>query len=214
MRHGLTPGELARLLVGEFGIDVELHVVPAAGWRRDMVFAETGLHWVAPSPNMPSFDSALHYPGTCLFEGTNLSVGRGTDAPFRQVGAPWLDAEALVAALEARDLPGVRFETVRFTPREPGDTKYADREVAGVRFVATDPDVYDPTRTAVAALVDARRIAGDQWAWRPDHFDLLAGTDALRLGIEAGEDVESLTASWDAQLDAFRALREPYLLYR
>jgi uncharacterized protein YbbC (DUF1343 family) len=213
MRHGLTPGELARMLVGEFGIEVELHVMPASGWRRDMSFDATGLPWVAPSPNMPSVESALHYPGTCLFEGTGLSVGRGTDRAFQQIGAPWLDGEALAAALNARALPGVRFEPVRFTPVDPSDGKFGGQEVAGVRFVATDPTTYDPTVAAVATLVEARRLAGDRWEWREEHFDRLAGTDALRLGIDAGDDVAVLTAGWASQLAAFRELRRAYLLY-
>ncbi|RMH23457.1 MAG: DUF1343 domain-containing protein [Gemmatimonadetes bacterium] len=212
MRHGMTPGELARYYAGEFGIAVELHVVPIDGWRHDLPFEDTGLPWLAPSPNMPDRVSALHYPGTCLFEGTNLSVARGTDRPFQQIGAPWLDGQALARAMRAYDLPGVRFEPVRFTPHGPGDGKSDGVEVEGVRLIATGPD-YDPTRTAVALLVEARRQAGDRWRWLQAHFDRLAGTDRLRLGIEAGLPPEALTADWDAQLDAFRRARARYLLY-
>jgi len=212
MRHGLTPGELARLLVGEFDIEVDLRVIPAEGWRRDLPYPETHLPWVAPSPNMPTIVSALHYPGTCLFEGTVLSVGRGTLEPFQQVGAPWLDAEALVSVLEGYDLPDARFEAVTFTPENPGDGKFAGEEVAGVRFVAAGPD-YDPTRAAVALLIEARRQAGDRWEWRESHFDRLAGTDALRLGVDAGESLGALTATWDAQIADFEQLAAPYLIY-
>ena len=213
MRHGFTPGELARWLAGERGVDADLTVVPLEGWRRAMLFPETGLPWVAPSPNMPSVESALHYPGTCLFEGTNLSVGRGTDRAFQWVGAPWLDGEAMAAALNRRGLPGVRFEPATFTPRSPGDGKHDGVEVRGVRFVATDPSVYDPTVAAVAALLEARRQSGDRWAWRADHFDRLAGTDRLRLAIEAGRDLDDIVRPWAAQLAAFGARAEPYLLY-
>lgn len=212
MRHGLTPGELARLLVGEFGVEVDLTVVPADGWTREQPFDATGLPWVAPSPNMPSVTSALHYPGTCLFEGTPLSVARGTPIAFQQVGAPWLDAEALAGALDAYDLPDTEFEAVTFVPENPGDGKFGGEEVHGVRFVATGPE-YDPTHAAVAVLIEARRQAPEQWEWRVSHFDRLAGTEALRLGIEEGIGLEQLTAGWPQQLAAFDALRAPYLIY-
>lgn len=213
MRHGMTVGELARLYVGEFGVDASLVVVPVDGWTRSMSFPDTGLPWVPPSPNIPDVASALHYPGTCLFEGTNLSVGRGTDAAFQWVGAPWLDGPTLANRLEARGLPGVRFEPVVFTPRAPGDGKFDGEEVHGVRFVATDPDVYDPTVAAVAALLETRRMSEDRWAWRADHFDRLAGTDRLRLAVEAGRSLEEIVGPWNAEAEAFRALREAYLLY-
>jgi len=213
MRHGLTPGELARLLVGEFGIEVDLTVVPAEGWARDLPYPETHLPWVAPSPNMPTIVSALHYPGTCLFEGTVLSVGRGTLAPFQQVGAPWLDAEALVQVLDGYDLPDASFEPVSFTPENPGDGKFGGEEVQGVRFVASGPD-YDPTRAALAVLIEAYRQAGDRWSWRESHFDRLAGTDAIRLGVQSGESLGALTAGWADQIAAFEAMAAPYLIYR
>jgi len=211
MRHGMTPGELARLYVGEFGVQVDLRVVPVAGWSRDMTFEATALPWVAPSPNMPSLESALSYPGTCLFEGTNLSVGRGTDRPFQWVGAPWLDAERVVAALEAYGFDGVRFEATRFTPQEPSDGKYDGAEIPAVRVVGSTSG-YDAPRLAVAMLVEIRRAHSADWAWLGT-FDRLAGTDALRLGIDAGLGADSLTASWDADLAGFAALRRPYLLY-
>lgn len=227
MRHGMTPGELARLWVAEFGVQVDLHVVPAAGWEREMGFAETGLPWIPPSPNIPTVESALHYPGLCLFEGTNLSVGRGTDHPFQQVGAPWLDGEAVARALEAQELPGTRFEAVRFTPASPTDGKFDGVPVHGVRVHATDAARYDPTRAAVALLVEVYAAAqragrteepgvsteGGAWEWNATHFDRLAGTDALRLGIEAGEGLPELTAGWAAERAAFARLRVPVLLY-
>ncbi len=212
MRHGMTAGELARMFEGEFGVDADLTVVPMDGWTRDMAFPETGIPWVAPSPNMPTVTSALHYPGTCLFEGTSLSVGRGTDAPFQQIGAPWLDGAELAAALNEEGLPGVRFEAVRFTPDGPGDGKFGGESVEGVRFVATGED-YDPTLAAVAATQAARRLSGDSWAWLTSHFDRLAGTDGLRLAIEAEAPFADLVASWPSEVEAFEARRTPYLLY-
>ncbi|HSG08408.1 MAG TPA: DUF1343 domain-containing protein [Longimicrobiales bacterium] len=213
MRHGMTLGELARLYVGEFGIDVELHVVPVDGWRRDMAFDETGLPWVAPSPNIPDLASALAYPGTCLFEGTSLSVGRGTERAFQWVGAPWLDGAALADTLNGYGFEGVRFEPATFTPHQAGDDKFSDVEVHGVRLVAGS-STYDAPVVAVAMLVEAYRLSGDKWSWNERHFDRLAGTDALRLGIIAGEDVATLTAGWPAEIAAFEALRAPYLVYR
>jgi uncharacterized protein YbbC (DUF1343 family) len=213
MRHGMTVGELARLFNEHFGIGAELHVIPVAGWRRSAWFDETGLPWVPPSPNMPSLESATHYPGTCLFEGTNLSVGRGTDLPFQQIGAPWLDAAALAERLNTYRLPGVRFEAVTFTPRSPGDRKYDGEKVRGVRFITTDRTVYDPTVAAIAALIEARALAGRQWRWRAPHFDRLAGTARLRAQIDSGLPLAEVTSPWRRQLEAFMAIRADYLLY-
>ena len=212
MRHGMTPGELARLFVGEFGVRTDLAVVPLEGWERPLTFEGTGLPWIPPSPNMPSVESAFHYPGTCLFEGTNISVGRGTDRAFQVIGAPWLDGDSLTVALQGYEIPGVEVRPIRFTPRSPGDGKFSGQEVGGVRLVVQDTD-YDPTLAALALLLETRRISGDRWEWREAHFDRLAGTDRLRLGIEAGDSLEKLRAGWDAALEAFRRLREPYLLY-
>lgn len=213
MRHGMTPGELARMYVGAFGVDVELHVVPVTGWRRDTTFDRTGLPWVPLSPNMPTLESALAYAGTCLFEGTPLSVGRGTDRAFQWVGAPWLDGDALAAALNLYGIAGVRFEAATFTPTGAGDGKFEGEEVHGVRLVAESSD-YDAPAAAVAMLIETRRATGDAWSWRPAHFDRLAGTDALRLGIERGDGLDALTAAWAAERARFEELRAPYLIYR
>ena len=212
MRHGMTPGELARYYEGEIGIEVELHVAPVDGWRRDMPFTETGLPWIRPSPNMPDVESATHYPGTCLFEGTVLSVARGTEAPFQQIGAPWLDGEALAETMNGYGLPGVRFEAVRFTPSAPSDGKFDAVEVEGVRLVATSPE-YDPTHAAVALLVETHRMSGPRWAWLQAHFDRLAGTDGLRQAIDAGAGLDEIRNGWQDELEAFREVRERYLIY-
>ncbi len=226
MRHGLTTGELARMLVGEFGIDVDLHVVPMEGWRRDTWYDDTGLPFIPPSPNMPSLASATHYPGTCLFEGTNLSVGRGTARAFQQIGAPWLAADTVVDRLNAlvrtpgagtgdgpAGLVGVRFEAVEFTPDSPGDGKFGGEPVRGIRFVATDRQRYDPTRAAVAALVEIQRLHADRLEWRVAHFDRLAGTDALRRAIVEGVSLRGAVEGWAAQAARFDTARGPYLLY-
>lgn len=213
MRHGMTPAELARLFRGEFGVEADLHVVPLGGWHRGMFFEETGLPWRPPSPNMPSVESALHYSGTCLFEGTNLSVGRGTDRAFQWIGAPWLDGEVMVAALTEMGIPGVVFHPARFTPNNPGDGKFPGEEVGGVRLEVTDRSIYDPTLTGVALLTVARRLSGDLWSWRADHFDRLAGTQQLRSGVEEGRSWRELTAGWSVAAADFTNVRERYLLY-
>ena len=212
MRHGMTLGELSRYYQGEIGIGVELHVAPVGGWRRDIPFAETGLPWIRPSPNMPDVESATHYPGTCLFEGTVLSVARGTEAPFQQIGAPWLDGAALADAMNGYGLPGVRFEPVRFAPSAPSDGKFDGVEVEGVRLLATSPE-YDPTHAAIALLVETRRMSGPQWGWLQAHFDRLAGTDRLRQAIDAGAGFDEIRSGWQDELEAFKRVREQYLIY-
>lgn len=214
MRHGLTAGELARYLNGEYELGVDLHVVPMDGWGRSMWWEDTGVPWRPPSPNMPSVESASHYPGTCLFEGTNLSVGRGTDRAFQQVGAPWLDAEAVVAALQGRGFPGVRIEAVDFTPDAPTDGKFAGQALRGIRLTVTDRSVYDPVRLAVAALLEITRLHPDAFAWRDAWFDGLAGGPRLRERIQAGAPLEEITRPWTAEQAAFEATRASYLLYR
>ena len=212
MRHGMTPGELAHLFRGEYGVEADLRVAPLSGWSRSDWFPDTGLPWVAPSPNMPSVESAHHYPGTCLFEGTNLSVGRGTPIAFQQIGAPWLDGEALAETLNRYGITGVRFDAVRFVPENPGDGKHGGVEVGGVRLVAIGSG-YDPTAAAVAALIEARALAGDRWAWREAAIDRLAGTDRLRSAIDGGASLAEVLAGWQPDLDRFVRVREPYLLY-
>jgi uncharacterized protein YbbC (DUF1343 family) len=213
MRHGLTPGELARMINAEYRIGARLTVIAMEGWQRSMWFDATSLPWVPPSPNMPDLESATHYPGTCLFEGTNLSVGRGTDRAFQQIGAPWLDASGLVQRLQRHALPGVRFEATSFTPRAPGDGMYADVTVPGVRLVVVDRATYDASRTGIALLVELRALHGDRLEFRQSHFDRLAGTDRVRLMLLADEPLDRITADWQAQVAAFERLRSPYLVY-
>src|SRR6185369_10508045 len=180
MQHGLTIGELARLARADLRLTTRLTVVPVAGWRRSEAWDETGLPFTAPSPNLKSVESLFHYPGLCLFEGTNLSVGRGSNAPFEQIGAPWLDTAAVLRTFRAAGLPGVEVAGVSFTPSRPGDGKYADTLLAGIRLRVTDRLAYDPTVTAVHLLTAVRRRHGAEFAWIPAHFDRLAGTTRLR----------------------------------
>lgn len=212
MRHGLTIGELARLANTELALGATLTVVPVAGWRRSMPFPATGLPWIPPSPNLRDQESLWHYPGTCLFEGTNLSVGRGTDAPFTLIGAPWLDAEGVIAAVQPR-VQGVAFQADRVTPRRPGDQKYADTALTVIRLTVTDPARYDATETAVRLLVAIRRRHPTALRFLDSHFDRLSGTDLLRRGILADASPESLVSGWTAGRDTFLRRRQPVLLY-
>jgi uncharacterized protein YbbC (DUF1343 family) len=213
MRHGLTLGEQARLARSDLGITGDLVVIPAAGWRRSVTFDQTGLPFIPPSPNLRTIESLFHYPGLCLFEGTNLSVGRGSDAPFEQVGAPWLDTSAVLSAMRKAGLPGVRAHGVAFTPRRPGDGKYADTLVTGVRLEVTDRSIYDPPATAVHLLAAIRGLHPREFAWIPRHFDRLAGTMSLRTAIDKGADPVAIVRSWEPARRAFLERRKAVLLY-
>jgi uncharacterized protein YbbC (DUF1343 family) len=213
MRHGLTLGEMARLARADLGIGGELRVVPVSGWRRAMAFDETGLPFIPPSPNLRTLESLFHYPGTCLFEGTNLSVGRGSDAPFEQVGAPWLDTAAVLSDLRRAAPPGVRARAVGFIPTRPGDGKYADTLLAGIRLEVTDRAAYDPAVTAVYLLSAIRRRHPGEFAWIPKHFDRLAGTTALRTAIDAGTDPGAIVRGWEPGRREFLERRRGVLLY-
>lgn len=213
MRPGMTLGELARLARSDLGIEVDLRVVPVAGWRRTEAWSATGLPFIAPSPNLRSLESLYHYPGLCLFEGTALSVGRGSDAPFEQVGAAWLDTAAVLARLRGSGLAGVSFRGVSFTPRSPGDGKSADTLVAGIRLTVTDPAQYDPTRTAVTLLAILQAMDPGRMGWSASQFDRLAGGPSLRAALLAGEAPGAIVASWSGPRGAFENRRRPFLLY-
>jgi len=212
MRHGLTQGEEARLARADLRIPVQLTVVPAVGWQRDMLFDQTGLPFRAPSPNLQDVEALFDYPGTCLFEGTALSVGRGTDAPFRQVGAPWLDTTTVLARLRALHLRGVAFSGVTFTPRAPGDRKFADTLVAGVRWRVIDRRSFDPPAAGVALLAVIESVHPDRIGFAGS-FDRLAGGPSLRIALLQGEAPARIVASWQAGLAAFRQRVRPFLLY-
>jgi uncharacterized protein YbbC (DUF1343 family) len=213
MRHGLTLGELARLAKLDLNLGVDLRVIPAAGWHRDETLDVTGLPFIRPSPNLKDLESLFHYPGTCLFEGTALSVGRGTDAPFHQIGARWLDVSKVLAALPTDRLPGVQFLGVVFTPEHPGDGKLDGVRLKGIRLVLTDPKAYDPTLTAVVLLATIQRIHPDSLRIRPAGFDRLAGGPALREAILAGRDPFAIVEEWGPARAAWLAHRSPVLLY-
>lgn len=213
MRHGMTLGELARLANAELAIGADLMVVPVAGWNPAMAFDQTGLPFIPPSPNLRTIEALFHYPGLCLFEGTNLSVGRGSEHPFEQVGAPWLDARRVIRALRAAHLPGVAFSRVRFRPVSPGDGKYADTLLIGIRLTVTDRATYDPTATAVALMAAIRDAHPDRLTWSAAQFDRLAGTDALRLGLASGAPAAEVMSGWAGARMDFEARRASALIY-
>ncbi|HVP65755.1 MAG TPA: DUF1343 domain-containing protein [Anaeromyxobacteraceae bacterium] len=219
VRHGMTVGELALLYRAERKISVDLAVIPCEGWRRRRRFAELPLPWVFPSPNMPTPETALVYPGMCLLEGTNLSEGRGTTRPFQVFGAPWLDADRLAGALGALELPGVRFRPLHFVPTWD---KHAGTPCHGVELVVHDAEAFRPFRTGIACVVEARGQAPERFAWRTEAyefvrgipaFDLLCGSERERRAIEAGDGLATLVRPFAAEERAFVARRRPHLRY-
>lgn len=213
MRHGLTLGELARLAQHDLAIRVDLRVVPVAGWQRRVPLDVTALPFVPPSPNLRSVEALEHYPGLCLFEGTNLSTGRGTDAPFMQIGAPWLDSDDVLKRLDHSARAGVTFEPVSFTPSHPGDGKFANTHLEGIRLHVRDRAAYDPARTALGLLRAIRSAHPDQFAWNAPHFDRLAGQRDLRTAIDQGQPLDQLMRDWAAQRRRYRERVAALLIY-
>ncbi|TFG43578.1 MAG: DUF1343 domain-containing protein [Gemmatimonadales bacterium] len=213
MRHGMTLGELARLANAELGIGADLTVIPVMGWSPAMDLAQTGLPYVPPSPNLRSLESLFHYPGLCLMEGTNLSVGRGTDHSFEQVGAPWLDTTKVLAGLRAANLPGVSFSGVKFRPKKPGDGKFPDTRLLGIRLTMTDRDSYDPTATAVTIMAVIRAVHPTKLKWTPAQFDRLAGNSSLRTGLASGAAPAVVMENWATEQQALDRRRQQALLY-
>ncbi|KAB2971904.1 DUF1343 domain-containing protein [Streptomyces sp. SS1-1] len=209
--HGMTVAELALLFNGEFlDTPVPLETVRMTGWKRADFYDASGLPWVPPSPNMPTPDTALVYAGTCLFEGTNLSEGRGTTRPFELLGADGVDGR-WAAAVNELDLPGVRFREAYFAPTF---SKFQGQTIGGVQLHVHDRAAFDPVRTGVALLVTAKRTWSG-FAWRSDNWiDKLTGSTQVRTMIDAGADTDEVVAGWQRELAAFRRVRQEYLLYR
>ncbi len=219
MRHGMTIGELARLFNDAFGIGAPLDVVQMQGWTRDMYADATGLPWVMPSPNMPTLDTAIVYPGTVLFEGTMISEGRGTTRPFELVGAPWIDAERFAAEMNGRGLAGAYFRPAGF---EPTFQKHAKQPCGGCQIHVTDRDAFEPVITGVALIDTFRRLDTARFAWRQPPYeyehdkmpiDILAGSAVLRRQIESGVPIKEIAASWKSDEAEFGRLRRRYLMY-
>lgn len=219
MRHGLTIGELARLFNERFGLGADLDVVRMDGWKREMYFDDTGLSWVMTSPNLPTLDTAMVYPGTVLFEGTNISEGRGTTRPFELVGAPWIDAERFAAAMTRRNLPGVFVRPVMF---QPTFHKHADQPCGGVQVHVLDRERFRPVLTGVSLIAEFQQQSGEKFRWRDTPYeyvldkpaiDVLWGSDHLRKALDRGMPVEEFAAAWQSGQREFEEMRRPFLLY-
>jgi uncharacterized protein YbbC (DUF1343 family) len=217
MRHGMTIGEIARLFNDHFGIGADLEVVAMGGWRRDMYFDQTGLTWIMSSPNIPTFDTTTVYPGSVLFEGTNVSEGRGTTRPFELLGAPWVVAERFAAALNKRGIAGVLFRPVLF---EPTFHKHAGKGCAGCQVHVIDRASFPAVETGVT-VVEAF-AESDEFAWKSPPYeyehdkmpiDCLAGASTLREQIEARVPAREIAQSWQPDLAAFMKVRERFLIY-
>ena len=219
MRHGMTVGELAQLFNEQFRLGATLEVVRMEGWRREQYWDETGAPWVMPSPNMPTLDSAIVYPGTVLFEGTMLSEGRGTTRPFELVGAPWVDADAFAERMNRLALQGVHFRPATF---EPTFQKHAKTPCGGCQIHVTDRKAFAPVAVGAALLREFHGSAPKQFAWRQPPYeyehdklpiDILAGSSQLREQVEAQVPLSEIVASWKPGEDGFRELRSRFLLY-
>jgi len=209
--HGMTVAELARLFNGEFlRTPVPLETVPMTGWKRSEFYDAWSLPWVPPSPNMPTPDTALVYSGTCLFEGTNLSEGRGTTHPFELLGAEGIDGR-WAAAVNQLALPGVHFREAYFAPTF---SKFQGKTVGGVQIHVYDRAAFDPVRTGIALLVTAKKVWSG-FRWRSDHWiDNLTGSARVRTAIDAGAGTDEVVAQWQEELSVFRGIRTEYLLYK
>jgi uncharacterized protein YbbC (DUF1343 family) len=212
LRHGMTVGELAQLFNAKFLTNkVNLTVVPMENWTRDEWFDETSLPWVLPSPNLPTLDSATVYPGQVIFEGTNLSEGRGTTKPFEMFGAPWIDGFVLAKKLNELNLPGVKFREIYFTPTF---SKFNGEQCGGCQLHVTDRNTYQSVTTTLAILSVIKELYGDKLEFHAQYFDRVLGTSSVREALEHGEPVEKILANFKPGLDEFAKLRAPYLLYQ
>ena len=217
-RHGMTAGELAPFFVDPDKLDVDLEVIGCEGWTRGQYFWETGLPWVSPSPNMPTVEVAITYPGMCLLEGTNLSEGRGTTRPFLWMGAPWIPPYDLAEALAKEDIQGVHWRAHSFRPTFH---KHAQHVCGGAEPHVVDPKRYHALKAGLAYILHCHRLSED-FGWRQEPYeyisdrlaiDLLAGGPQFREGIEAGASLEDLCAPWKAAEALFLEARQPFLLY-
>lgn len=214
LRHGMTMGELALYFNDVLKIHADLHVVPAAGWRRDVWSDLTGLPWVKPSPNMPDIHSAVLYPGLVAFEATNLSVGRGTPEAFQRIGAPWLNAAATVALLRDREIPGVRFYNESFTPVNATDGKYSGQTIPGIKIVVINRSALQAARVGASLLWAINKTAGTRLTVENRGFDLRFGSPSVREALLRGDDPDVLIDREYKSAYAFREATRQFLIYR
>jgi uncharacterized protein YbbC (DUF1343 family) len=215
LRHGMTAGEVARYFNGDARVGVELHVVPVAWWRPDMYFEETGLPFVRPSPNIRSVDAALKFSGLVLAEGTNVHVGRGTDAPFSYFGAPWLNAQRLLDSVAKYNLPGVRLVPEQITPTTDRAvyTEYPGVTFTSLRLDVTDRTAFRPVYTTLVLLSEAKKQAPAQFRVANEGYTQMIGSRWARAAFDNGTDPREIQRRWDEELEAWKREREPYLLY-
>ncbi len=219
--YSLTPGELAELIRNEHlaqkGLDLELTVLELENYSRSMWYDETGLDWLPPSPNIPTIETAVVYPGTALIEGTNISEGRGTDSPFRLIGAPFVDKMKLAETLNSYELPGLDFIPVDFVPRDRSavsHTRFKDKICHGINVVVTNRDMIKPVEAGVAIICALRKLSPSELTFRCDGaFDRLAGNREVRELIARGADYLEVTSTWEHELDLFRGSMRKYFLY-
>lgn len=219
--HGMTMGEIAKMYNGEKMLRGEkqttLHVVEMLGWKRDMWYDETGLKWIKPSPNLPDFDSMLTYTGTCLFEGINVSAGRGTDKPFQYIGAPWIDNLTVVNTLDTLNLPGVHFEPITFTPKKMDfhsrDPYLANEVCNGINVTITDRNLFDSYRVGISMLWAIHKVHPEKMIWDKETMNRLVGTTRLEHMIYEDKNPSQIFESWENELNRFNKIRAKYLLY-
>jgi uncharacterized protein YbbC (DUF1343 family) len=214
LRHGLTMGEMARLFQAQYKMGARLTVIPMRNWRREMWFDDTALPWIRPSPNMPNLVSALFYPSLVPFESSNVSVGRGTNAPFQRFGAPWLRADSVARLLEDLSLTGVRFHAERFTPNNPGDNKFGGRSIPGVRLELVDRERVQPARVGAAILWALARVHGDSLRVSTPGFDLRMGSVKVREALQSGADPDAVLDRTLPSVIAFEKEVRRFYLYR
>jgi len=219
IRHGLTTGEALKMIQGELNLATDLEVIPVKNWERDMWYDETGLSWVMPSPNMPTLDTAIVYPGGCLIEGTSLSEGRGSTKPFEIIGAPYIDPYIIEKDLKEFRLKGVYFRPLYF---QPTFQKYAGKICGGIQIHVTERNLFEPVKTFVAILMAVHKRYEKETLWRhPPYeyeykklpFDILSGSQKLREMIDRGESLENIIALWEKDEEKFKERREKYLFY-
>lgn len=219
MRHGLTIAEIARTWRGAFGVECDLEVIPMTGWDRRMFWEDTGLPWIMPSPNLPAFDSAAVYPGQVIWEGTNISEGRGTTKPFEIFGAPFINPRELKENIKKRKLEGFILRDIFF---QPAFHKWSDSVCGGFQIHITDIRKYRPYFTSLCILQDILSLYRDEFTWKQPPYeyeferlpiDLILGDGGLRISIENGEDLNEIADSWNDTLKAFEEMRREYLLY-